>query len=97
MVDANVKMHGVATNLGYYIFTPHWRKGYAFEACSRVMEHLVDHGAHTVFATVTVGNLASKKLLLKLGFEYHQLLPDNDTLRGQSVDDWEFVFRHPSA
>ena len=97
MVDASANMDGVATNLGYYIFTPHWRKGYAFEACSRVMEHLVDHGAHTVFTTVTVGNLASKKLLLKLGFQYHQLLTDNDTLRGQSVDDWEFVFRHPSA
>ena len=97
MVDANVNIAGVATNLGYYIFTPHWRKGYALEACSRVMEHLVDHGAHTVFATVTVGNVASKNLLLKLGFDYHQLLTDNDTLRGQSVDDWEFVFRYPSA
>lgn len=97
MVDANVTIDGLATNLGYYIFVPHWRKGYALEACSRVMEHLVVHGVHTAFATVTVGNLASKNLLLKLGFEYHQLLVDNDTLRGKSVDDWEFVYRHTSA
>lgn len=97
MVDANVNIDGLATNLGYYIFVPYWRKGYALEACSRIMEHLLAHGVHTVFATVTVGNLASKNLLLKLGFEYHQLLADNDTLRGNSVDDWEFVYRHTSA
>ena len=97
MVDADVNIEGLATNLGYYIFVPHWRKGYALEACNSVMQHLIANGVHTVLATVTVGNLASKNLLHKLGFAYRRLLKDNDELRGKPVDDWEFVYRHPSA
>jgi len=62
-----------------------------------VMQHLLTYGIHTLFATVTVGNVASKNLLEKLGFVYHQLLKDNDTLRGELVDDWEFVYRRPRA
>ena len=96
MADANITIEGVATNLGYYIFVPHWRKGYALEACNRVIQHLINNGVHTIAATVTVGNTASKNLLCKLGFVYHQLLKDNDSLRGRPVDDWEFVYRHPS-
>ena len=97
MVDANVNIKGVATNLGYYIFVPYWRKGYALEACARVMQHMIANGVHTVLATVTVGNLASKNLLHKLGFVYRQLLKDNDELRGKPVDDWEFMYLHPNA
>ena len=97
MLDADATTTGVTPNLGYYIFVPYWRQGYAFEACSAVMQHLLSYGIHTLFATVTVGNVASKNLLEKLGFAYHQLLKDNDTLRGEWVDDWEFVYRRPRA
>jgi len=39
MLDADATTTGVTPNLGYYIFVPYWRQGYAFEACSAVMQH----------------------------------------------------------
>jgi RimJ/RimL family protein N-acetyltransferase len=42
-------------------------------------------------ATVTVGNVASGRVLQKAGFSFTQILPANDIIRGVAFDDEEYV------
>lgn len=90
-VDAVVDDHRVCTNLGYYLFPNFWGQGYATEAVQAAADHLLCQGLHRLVATVTVGNLASAQVLRKVGFSFTRILPDNDTLRGEPVDDEEYV------
>ncbi|MFN5049996.1 GNAT family N-acetyltransferase [Roseateles sp.] len=82
----------VAPNLGYYFFSPFWGQGYASEAVSAVLAHLAGCGMQRCAATVTVGNQASARVLLKAGFHFHRILPGNDVIRGEAVDDEEYVW-----
>ncbi len=90
-VDAVVDDQLVCTNLGYYLFPDFWGQGYATEAVRAIADHLVQQGIHRLVATVTAGNQASAQVLKKSGFSYTRILPDNDTLRGEPVDDEEYV------
>lgn len=82
----------LAPNLGYYFFSPFWGQGYASEAVSAVLAHLAGCGMQRCAATVTVGNQASARVLLKAGFHFHRILPGNDVIRGEAVDDEEYVW-----
>jgi ribosomal-protein-alanine N-acetyltransferase len=55
-----------------YAFMPHFgKKGYALEAASAVMDHLVaDPAISTILATVRPGNVNSIRLLEKLGLHF---------------------------
>lgn len=88
--DANL-LGEVATNVGYVLSSPHWGKGYGTELVCALVEHLAQHGITRWTATVTVGNIASARLLERAGFLYTRTLPDNDTIRGVLYDDWEYV------
>ena len=90
-VDAVVDDNRVCTNLGYYLFPEFWGRGYATEAVRAAADHLVQQGIHRLVATVTVGNRASAQVLKRAGFSFTRILADNDTLRGESVDDEEYV------
>ncbi len=92
-VDVVVDDNRVCTNLGYYFFPDFWGQGYASEAVRAIADHLVLQGIHRLVATVTVGNHASAQVLKKAGFAFTRIIPENDILRGQPVDDEEFV-RH---
>jgi RimJ/RimL family protein N-acetyltransferase len=57
--------------LGVHITSRHWRQGYAFEAASRVIEHaFADLGVRAIFAGHNPENVASQRLLMKLGFAH---------------------------
>jgi RimJ/RimL family protein N-acetyltransferase len=90
-VDASVDDKLVCTNLGYYFFPDYWGQGYASEAVRAVADHLVQRGIHRLVATVTVGNHASAQVLKKAGFSFTRIIPENDILRGEPVDDQEYV------
>lgn len=90
-VDASVDDNHVCTNLGYYFFPDFWGQGYATEAVRAIADHLEQQGIHRQVATVTVGNLASAKVLKKAGFAFTRIIPENDVLRGEPVDDEEYV------
>jgi [ribosomal protein S5]-alanine N-acetyltransferase len=55
--------------VGYLIHPDHWRQGFAHEAMSAVMPHLfAQHDIPAVTAETDPRNVASQRLLLKLGF-----------------------------
>ena len=57
--------------LGYHIFKPHRRQGYAEEACHAVLNYAKEELACPVCARVAKENTASIQLLKKLGVPYY--------------------------
>jgi len=55
--------------VGFILGRDSWGQGYAYEAMQAVMNFAVTQGIQRVWARTQVGNEASEKLLLKLGFE----------------------------
>jgi ribosomal-protein-alanine N-acetyltransferase len=54
-----------------YLFDPRvWRRGYAREAVSAMIEHLTANGAARFEAVIDVRNVTSKALVRALGFEH---------------------------
>lgn len=61
--------------IGYELHQDYWRKGYATEAITKVLEYgLNDLGLTRIGAVVFVENIASNQLLLSLGFEKEGVL-----------------------
>lgn len=92
-IDATLDADGLV-EFGYIVFVP--GQGYATEAARAVLRHLCSAGARWIRTTVTVGNHASRRVMEKLGMPLRRILPDNDMIRGQSMDDWEFLLDAPS-
>ncbi|MFY7863236.1 GNAT family N-acetyltransferase [Roseateles sp.] len=90
-VDAEITGAFEASNLGFYFFSPHWGQGYATEAAAAAVAQLAARGVQRFVATVTVGNLASGRVLQKVGFKLSRILPGNDVIRGEAMDDEEYV------
>lgn len=90
-VDAEINDSLEASNFGYYFFSPFWGQGYATEAVQATTRQLMRRGVRRLVATVTVGNTASLRVLQKTGFRFTRILPGNDLIRGEPVDDEEYV------
>ncbi len=90
-VDAEITLAFEASNVGYFLFPPHWGQGYATEAVQAATQHLIGQGVHRLVATVTAGNAASERVLQKAGYGFIQVLVGNDIIRGIPMDDREYV------
>jgi RimJ/RimL family protein N-acetyltransferase len=90
-VDAEITLAMEASNVGYYLFPPYWGGGYATETVRAATQHLLSQGVHRLVATVTAGNTASERVLQKAGYSFTRVLVGNDTIRGETVDDREYV------
>ena len=65
-----------ATEIGWRIMTPHWRKGYALEAASALIQHGFDDlGLEDVVAFAAKDNTPSIRLMQRLGMQAN---PDLD-------------------
>ena len=74
-----------------YMFHPNsWGKGFAFEATSAMLEHLKSQGITGFKAWTDTRNLASHKLLKRLGFTKTEEIKNADEFKGGISD--EFVF-----
>lgn len=72
-------------DIAYLVFTAHQRRGYAFEACAAIIEHLRSrYGVVRVGATADARNAASIALARRLGFVLVPSLGSVDDVRYES-------------
>lgn len=77
--------------VGYLFAAAAQGKGYGTESLRRVCEYaFTDIGLHRLTATVTAGNLASRRLLEKVGFVLEGELRESYQLGGEWHNDWLF-------
>lgn len=73
--------------LGYNIAIPYWGQGYATEAAHGILQWAFDAlDLHRIQANCTDGNLASERVLLKLGFKVEGLFRESCWEHGRFVD-----------
>lgn len=67
-VEASMDRKTRHTYLAYFVFRPHWKKGYAKEACATVIEHLFDRWqVSKIIIEMDTRNTASFRLAESLG------------------------------
>lgn len=80
-----------------YAFAKAWhRRGLATEAVRAMVDFgFAARGAERVFATVFVGNVASRRVLEKCGFAYEGLMRRAVCKRGEWRDEWLLAITRP--
>lgn len=82
--------------LAYEIGAAFWRKGFATEACRRVVELLFEaYGSMRIVAEVDTRNTASIRLLERLGFERGVLRKNADVFKGATSDELTYTLSRP--
>ncbi len=95
-VEATVRQD-LSAQLAYELGVPHWGKGCATEACRRVLRMLFEEfGVMEVVAEVDTRNLASIRLLDRLGFQRGALKENADVFKGSSSDEWRYLLPRPT-
>lgn len=93
LVEATVKKDASA-QVAYFIFVPHQRHGFGAKAVTLVIEHLVqDLGIKVARALVDTRNIASQRLLKRVGFERKRTIKDADHFKGATSDEYEYELR----
>ncbi|MDF2888608.1 MAG: GCN5-related N-acetyltransferase [Lacrimispora sp.] len=64
-----IKKNDTPLELGYHIFTPYRRQGYAREACQAILTYAAASLTDSIYARVLEENQASVSLLESLGFQ----------------------------
>jgi RimJ/RimL family protein N-acetyltransferase len=81
-----------ATEIGWRIMTQHWRKGYALEAASALVQHsFEDLGLEEIVAFAVKGNTPSISQMQRLGM---QAFPDLDFDMPGISDELSHLRRH---
>ncbi|MDF2038458.1 GNAT family protein [Cytobacillus oceanisediminis] len=77
--------------IGYEIHPEHWRKGYTFEAVSKVIQYGFEELDLTrIGAVVFMENEASNKLLTRAGFQKEGILRDYMQQNGEAQDTYVY-------
>ncbi|HXY51838.1 MAG TPA: GNAT family protein [Terriglobales bacterium] len=73
--------------LGYWLGVPYWGQGYATEAARAVARYGIEVlGVHRIYATHFAHNLASGRVLQKIGMRYEGRLRENVHKWGEFYD-----------
>ena len=90
MLEATVHDNRTAT-VAYMVFVPRQRRGFAAEACGRLLEHLFqDYRVGMVAAEIDTRNVASISLVESLGFERVAFHKDADHFKGSSSGEYRY-------
>ena len=92
--DVAVGVHDSSrqASVGYSITPAHQGNGYATEAVTAVIDALFgDAGVHRITASIDPQNVASRRVLDKLGFRFEGRSPLSVFVRGEWVDDDRFA------
>jgi [ribosomal protein S5]-alanine N-acetyltransferase len=80
--------------IAYMVFVPYQRRGFAAEACRRLLEHLVDdYRVGVVAAEIDTRNTASIALVETLGFERVGFQKDADHFKGSTSDEYRYEIK----
>jgi ribosomal-protein-alanine N-acetyltransferase len=80
--------------IAYTVFVPYQRRGYAAEACGRLLEHLFDdYRVGVVAAEIDTRNAASIALVESLGLEQVGFQKDADHFKGSTSDEYRYEIR----
>jgi [ribosomal protein S5]-alanine N-acetyltransferase len=81
------------TELAYILDPEFWGRGFGTEAIGRVVQFLIgEMKLHKIRASVFKGNVGSKRVLEKLGFEQEGHLRDNAVIDGAYEDEYIMAF-----
>jgi len=76
--------------LAYFTFAAHWQRGYAYEACQAVMRWLIGRGVKEFSAEIDTRNVASIRLIEKLGFRRVAYVPKAALIHGADGDEYRY-------
>jgi ribosomal-protein-alanine N-acetyltransferase len=83
---------GRTAALGYNVARAHWGKGFATEAASAVVNYgFTTLNLHRIFATADARNLASIRVMQKLGMRQEGVLRQHRYFRGEHVDEVHYA------
>lgn len=86
-----LNLHDRRGEIGYTLGREWWGQGYARKAAELVLAFGFDDlGLHRIEATVMTGNMRSRRLLERLGFQEEGLLRQYKLARGSPRDFWMF-------
>jgi [ribosomal protein S5]-alanine N-acetyltransferase len=92
-LEATVEVDPLAF-IAYMVFGPYQRRGFAAEACGRLLEHLFDgYRAGVVAAEIDTRNAASIALVESLGFERAGFQKDADHFKGSTSDEYRYEIK----
>ena len=75
------------TEIGYMLMPEYWRQGLMMEALEAAISFaFTEMGFHTIEADINPENDASRKLLLRLGFQKEAYLRENFFFEGRFLD-----------
>ena len=77
----------VITEIGYWVATSDWGRGYATEAVRTVARFALAQGARRIEILTDVANLASAKVALRSGFRFEAVLRSRSPVVASSPDD----------
>jgi RimJ/RimL family protein N-acetyltransferase len=80
--------------VAYMVFLPYQRRGFAAEACGRLLDHLFDdYRVGVVAAEIDTRNAASIALVESLGFERVGFQKDADHFKGSTSDEYRYEIK----
>jgi len=79
------------SDIAYIVFKAHWRRGIAREAGVGVIEHVfARYPTPLLAANMDTRNVASIKLVESLGFKRAAFIPNADSFKGMSSDEYRY-------
>ena len=73
--------------MGYWLLPANWKMGIMFEVIPAIIDYAFSVlKLHRIEASVEIDNIASKKLLIKLGFQYEGALKECELKNGKFID-----------
>lgn len=95
-VQATVRPLGAEADVAYVFHPSAWGQGYAAEALRALLDFLASGwGVREAAAQVDTRNLASIRLLTRLGFRQTGFTPHADEFRGEVSDEFTYRLRLP--
>ena len=90
-VDARILRYPKQFEIGYWLGVPYWRKGYAPEALALICHFCFKNlGAAVITSSAFVGNLASRRVMEKNGFQFEGTLRRQIFKESKWIDLWHF-------